>query len=189
VLLGVMVSLGGASVIGQAFNGLILMYTRSYRRGEYVRVGDNEGTVTELGLFTTRIRTGMGGEITLPNSGVMSASIKNYSRAVQGTGYVVDTVVTIGYSTPWRQVQAMLTEAAMRTSDIMREPPPIVRQTALSDYYVEYRIAAYTPVATPAQRIDVLNRLHGNIQDVFNEYGVQIMSPHYMTDPAAPLVV
>jgi len=189
VLVGVMVSLGGASVIGQAFNGLILTYTRAYRRGEYVRIGEHEGTVTALGLFTTRIRTGMGEEITLPNSAVMAGSVKNYSRAVTGAGYIVDTVVTIGYSTPWRQVEAMLKEAASRTTDIMREPPPIVRQTALSDYYVEYRFAAYTPVASPARRIDVLNQLHGHIQDVFNEYGVQIMSPHYMMDPAAPLVV
>src|SRR6185369_11481865 len=173
----------------QAFNGLILMYTRAFRRGEYVRFGEQEGTVTDLGLFTTTIRTGMGEEITLPNSGVMAASIKNYSRAVPGAGYIVDTVVTIGYSTPWRQVEAMLKEAARRTTDIVREPAPIVRQTALSDYYVEYRVAAYTPVETPARRIDVLNQLHGHIQDVFNEYGVQIMSPHYMMDPAAPQVV
>jgi small-conductance mechanosensitive channel len=189
VLVGVMVSLGGASVIGQAFNGLILMYTRAYRRGEYVRIGEHEGTVTTLGLFTTRIRTGMGEEITLPNSAVMAGSVKNYSRAVTGTGYIVDTVVTIGYSTPWRQVEAMLKEAASRTTDIVHEPASIVRQTALSDYYVEYRLAAYTPVETPARRIDVLNQLHGHIQDVFNEYGVQIMSPHYMMDPAAPQVV
>jgi small-conductance mechanosensitive channel len=189
VLVGVMISLGGASVIGQAFNGLILMYTRAFRSGDYVRVGEHEGTVTEIGLFTTRIRTGLGEEITLPNSGVMSGTIKNYSRAVQGAGYIVDTTVTIGYATPWRQVEAMLLEAGRRTADIVHEPQPIVRQTALSDYYVEYRFAAYTPVESPARRIDVLNRLHGHIQDVFNEYGVQIMSPHYMMDPAAPLVV
>jgi small-conductance mechanosensitive channel len=189
VLVGIMVSLGGASVIGQAFNGLILMYTRALRRGEYVRIGDHEGTVIDLGLFTTRIRTGMGEEITLPNSGVMAGAIRNYSRAVEGTGYVVDTVVTIGYATPWRQVEAMLLEAARRTADIVREPAPVVRQTALSDYYVEYRLVAYTPVESPALRADVLNRLHGQIQDVFNEHGVQIMSPHYMADPASPQVV
>ena len=39
------------------------------------------------------------------------------------------------------------------------------------------------------KRIDLLSRLHANIQDVFNEYGVQIMSPHYMTDPAEAQVV
>jgi len=189
VLVGLMVSIGASGVVGQAANGLILKYTNALRRGEYVRIGDNEGTVVELGLFSTRIRTGMGEEITLPNSSVMAASVKNYSRAVPGTGYVVDTVVTIGYSAPWRQVQAMLEEAAGRTPDIAKTPPPMVRQTALSDYYVEYRLIAYTPVEKPAQRVDVLNQLHGNIQDVFNEHGVQIMSPHYMADPAAPQLV
>jgi small-conductance mechanosensitive channel len=189
VLAGLMVTIGASSIVGQAFSGLILMYTRAFRAGDYVRIGDSEGTVVELGMFATRIRTGLGEEITLPNSTVMSASMKNYSRAVPGTGYIVDTTVTIGYSTPWRQVQAMLAEAARRTPDIVQEPEPIVRQTALSDFYIEYRLAAYTPVASPAKRIDVLNQLHGNIQDVFNEYGVQIMSPHYMMDPKEPQVV
>ncbi|HKA42888.1 MAG TPA: mechanosensitive ion channel protein MscS, partial [Burkholderiales bacterium] len=96
---------------------------------------------------------------------------------------------TIGYSAPWRQVHAMLEEAAHRTADIVATPAPTVRQTALSDFYVEYRLIAYSAVESPTQRIDVLNRLHENIQDVFNEHGVQIMSPHYMGDPAEPHVV
>jgi len=189
VLVGVMISLGGASVIGQAFSGLILMYIKSFRRGDYVRIGDTEGSVVELGMFATRIRTGMGEEITLPNAGIMGTTTRNYSRAVSGSGYVVDTVVTIGYSTPWRQVHAMLEEAARRTIDIVKTPQPIVRQTALADYYVEYRLIAYTPVELPVARAEVLSRLHAHIQDVFNEYGVQIMSPHYMMDPPAPQVV
>ncbi|MCC7486632.1 MAG: mechanosensitive ion channel family protein [Burkholderiales bacterium] len=189
VLAGLMVTIGASSVVGQAFSGLILMYTRAFRAGDYVRIGESEGTVTLLGVFATRLRTGLGEEITLPNSSIMSSSMKNYSRAVPGTGYVVDTMVTIGYGTPWRQVHAMLEEAARRTADIAAVPPPQVRQTALADFYIEYRLVAYTPVEHPARRIDVLNRLHGNIQDVFNEHGVQIMSPHYMTDPKEPQVV
>ena len=189
VLVGVMVTLGGASVVGQAFSGLILMYVKAFRKGDFVRIGETEGTVVELGMFATKIRTGLGEEITLPNAGIMGTTTKNYSRAVPGMGYVVDTVVTIGYSTPWRQVEAMLLEAAGRTADIAQHVPPVVRQTALSDYYVEYRLIAYTPAQHPAQRVEVLNKLHGNIQDVFNEYGVQIMSPHYMGDPREPQVV
>lgn len=189
VLVGLMISLGGASVIGQAFSGMILMYSRVFRAGDYVRIGDSEGTVTQLSMFTTHLRTGMGEEITLSNSAVMAATTKNYSRAVPGTGYVVDTVVTIGYGTPWRQVEAMLLEAARRTGDIAEKPAPIVRQTALADYYVEYRLVAYTPLQKPAPRLEVLHRLHGNIQDVFNEYGVQIMSPNYEADPETPHVV
>jgi small-conductance mechanosensitive channel len=189
VLVGLMVSLGGASVIGQAFSGLILMYSRVFRVGDYVRIGEVEGTVTELSMFTTHVRTGMGEEITLSNSAVMAATTRNYSRAVPGTGYVLDTVVTIGYATPWRQVEAMLLEAARRTADIAQKPSPMVRQTALSDYYVEYRLVAYTPLEQAAPRVEVLHRLHANIQDVFNEYGVQIMSPHYVLDPKSPQVV
>jgi small-conductance mechanosensitive channel len=189
VLIGLMVSLGGASVIGQAFSGIILMYVRLFRRGDYVRIGDNEGTVAELGMFATRIRTGLGEEISISNSAVLAATTKNYSRSVPGTGFVLDTMVTIGYSNPWRQVEAMLIEAARRTEDIAQQPSPIVRQTALSDFYVEYRLIAYSPAERPLVRAEILHHLHGHIQDVFNEYGVQIMSPHYMMDPNAPHVV
>jgi len=189
VLIGLMVSLGGAGVIGQAFSGFILMYVRLFRRGDYVRIGDNEGTVTELGMFATRIRTGLGEEISISNAAVLAATIKNYSRAVPGTGFVLDSTVTIGYSTPWRQVEAMLKEAALRTDGIAHEPPPAVRQTGLSDFYVEYRLIAYSPAERPLVRAEVLHHLHGHIQDVFNEHGVQIMSPHYMMDPKDPQVV
>lgn len=189
VLAGLMISLGAASAVGQAFSGLTLMYSRIFRAGDYVRIGEVEGTVSHVGTFVTRLRTGMGEEITLPNSQIMSGTVRNYSRAVAGTGYVVDTVVTIGYATPWRQVHAMLEEAAGRVSGIARTPSPTVRQTALSDYYVEYRLIAYTPAEQPRLRAEVLSELHARIQDVFNEHGVQIMSPHYMADPPVPQVV
>ena len=189
VLVGLMISLGATSVIGQAFNGFILMYSRAYRPGDYVRIGESEGTIQSLGTFVTRIRTGLGEEVTLPNSTVMAAAIRNYSRAMPGPGCVLDTAITIGYSAPWRQVHAMLEEAARRTTEISATPAPFVRQTALSDYYVEYRLVSYTRLEDPVLRADALNHLHGNIQDVFNEHGVQIMSPHYMMDPKDPQVV
>jgi small-conductance mechanosensitive channel len=189
VLVGLMISLGASSVVGQAFNGFILMYGRAFRSGDYVRIGEHEGTVELLGTFTTRLRTGLGDELILPNSVVMAASIRNYSRSGQSGGCVIDSPITVGYAVPWRQVHAMLQEAARRTEGIAGEPAPYVRQTALADFYVEYRLVAYTTAEDPEKRMDVLSRLHGGIQDVFNEHGVQMMSPHYMADPAAPLVV
>jgi small-conductance mechanosensitive channel len=189
VLVGVMVSLGGSSVIGRAAAGLTLMYSAAFRRGDYVRIGETEGTVTDVGMFSTQLRTGLGESLNLPNSLVVAMITKNYSRAAAGTAYLVDTTVTIGYATPWRQVEAMLLEAARRTSVIAPEPAAFVRQTALSDFYVEYRLAAFVASAAPPPRLTCLNELHANIQDVFNEYGVQIMSPHYEADPGAPQVV
>jgi small-conductance mechanosensitive channel len=189
VLLGLMLSIGASGIVGQAASGLILMYTRTYRPGEYVRIGDNEGTVVEMGMFTTRIRTGLGEELTLPNSLALSAVSKNYSRTVKGVGFVLDTTVTIGYDAPWRQVHAMLIEAAHRTSGVLSDPTPRVFQTALSDFYVEYRLVCQAVPSEPSPRAQVLSALHANVQDVFNEYGVQIMSPHYLGDPADPKVV
>lgn len=189
VLVGLMVSLGASSIIGQGAAGLILTYSRTIRVGEYVRIGDHEGTVTEMGMFTSRIRTGLGEELTLPNSMIAGTVTKNYSRAVQGRGYIVDTVVTIGYDTPWRQVEAMLLEAAKRTNGILDTPTPRVFQTGLADYYPVYRLVGQAIPAQPRPRAEVLNMLHANIQDVFNEYGVQIMSPNYRGDPEQAKVV
>jgi small-conductance mechanosensitive channel len=189
LLLGVMVTVGGSSVFGQAASGLVLMYSRTIRVGEYVRIDQHEGTVTELGMFTTRVRTGLGEELTLPNSLVLGLVTKNYSRAVKGPGFVLDTTVTIGYDTPWRQVEAMLVEAARRTTGVLSDPPPRVFQTALSDFYPEYRLVCQAVPGLPLARAEVLSALHANIQDVFNEYGVQIMSPHYLGDPASAKVV
>lgn len=189
VLFGLMVSVGASGTVGQALSGLILMFTRSYRVGEYVRIQDTEGTVVALGLFTTRVRTGMGEEVVLPNVYVLGGVTKNYSRAISGTGFVLDAVVTIGYDTPWRQVHAMLTEAASRVDGIAASPAPRVVQTALNDFYVEYRLIAYSKADAPQPRAMTISSVHATIQDVFNEYGVQIMSPHYLGDPAGAKVV
>jgi small-conductance mechanosensitive channel len=189
VLIGLMISLGASSLVGQAASGLILMYTRTMRAGEYVSISDKEGTVVELGLFTTRLRNGLGEELTLPNSLILGTVTKNYSRMVHGPGFILSTTVTIGYDTPWRQVHAMLIEAARRTSGVLADPPPRVFQLALSDYYPEYRLVCQAIPTTPLPRAEVLTAIHANIQDVFNEYGVQIMSPHYMGDPAMEKVV
>ena len=107
VLIGLMVSVGASGIVGQAASGLILMYTRTFRPGEYIRVGEHEGTVVYMGMFTSRMRTGLGEELTLPNSFILGAVTKNYSRTVEGAGFVLDTTVTIGYDVPWRQVHAI----------------------------------------------------------------------------------
>ena len=189
VLLGLMISLGGANVVGRALAGLTIMYTRVLKRGEFVRIGEIEGTVTDVGFLVTRIATGTGEEIILPNSEVASTATRNFSRGVDGRGFVLHTGVTIGYATPWRQVHAMLLEAVRRTPGLAAEPAPYVLQTALSDFYVEYRLVANAKPSSPAGRAEAMSALHASILDVFNEYGVQIMSPHYFADPADAQVV
>jgi small-conductance mechanosensitive channel len=189
LLVGLMVSLGSSSLVAQAGSGLILTYTRTFREGEYVRIDEHEGTVTHMGMFATRIRTGLGEELTLSNSLILGTVTKNYSRVAKGAGFVLDTTVTIGYDTPWRQVHELLVQAALRTPGVLADPAPHVFQTSLSDFYPAYRLVCQALPSQPRPRAELLSALHANIQDLFNEYGVQIMSPHYFKDPETPKTV
>jgi small-conductance mechanosensitive channel len=187
VFLGLMLSLGSSGLVNQAMSGLVLMYARVLKPGEYVRINEIEGTVTELGLLSTKIRTTKHEEVTVPNAVLAGTTTKNYSRLAANGGVILYTSVTIGYDTPWRQVHAMLTMAVERTTGLRREPAPFVLQQALSDFYVEYQLNAV--LERPETRIAVLSALHANIQDCFNEFGVQIMSPHYKRDPDKAKIV
>jgi small-conductance mechanosensitive channel len=189
VLIGLMVTVGASGIVGQAMAGLILMYTRTFRPGEYIRVADREGTVTRMGGFTTFVRTGLGEELALPNAFVLGNVVTNFSRETRGPGFMLDVPVTIGYDAPWRQVHALLLEAASRTQGVRAEPEPRVYQTALSDFYVEYRLVCQASAADPQARAALASSLRAAIQDAFNAAGVQIMSPHYLGDPAHPKVV
>ena len=189
VLIGLMVTLGGSSLFSQAASGFILLYSRTLRIGEFVRIGQEEGTVTELGVFTTKIATGLGEQLTLPNALVLGTVTRNYSRPTNGRGFMLRTKVTIGYDAPWRQVQALLLEAAGRTPGVSADPAPAVFQTALSDFYVEYELVCQASQSNARSRAEAITTLNANVIDTFNEYGVQIMSPHYLGDPALAKVV
>jgi len=187
VFVGLMLSIGSSGVVNQAVSGLMLMYTRVLRPGEFVQIADTEGIVKSIGFLTTRIETVRREEVSIPNAVIAGNVTRNLSRLAPEGGVRIATKVTIGYDAPWRQVHAMLLLAAERTGGFVRDSAPRVLQTALHDFYVEYTLLV--AVAEPARRAMVLSELHANIQDVFNENGVQIMSPNYEADPAAPKVV
>jgi small-conductance mechanosensitive channel len=186
VFVGLIVSLGSSGIMNQVMSGLMVTYSRSLKRGDYVQVGTLEGTVTSVGTLATKIMSPRNEEVTIPNAIVASQATTNFSRNVaEGTYYA--TSVTIGYDTPWRQVHALLLSAAARTPGIRSEPAPLTLQTGLEDFYVQYTL--FVALERPERRVFVLDVLHANIQDAFNEHGVQIMSPRYVLDPKRPKIV
>ena len=187
VIVGLMVSLGSSALIGQLASGFMLMYSRSLRVGDFVRADDVEGTVVQLGLFATRIRTNKRELVTIPNTVLAGQVTKNYTQAQEREPVVVGTGVTIGYDTPWRQVEGLLLLAAERTPGVRKDPAPWVNQRSLGDFYVDYELCVALEDAT--RRVATLTALHASILDTFNEYGVQITSPNYEADPEAPKVV
>jgi small-conductance mechanosensitive channel len=186
LVVGLGLSLGSTGIVAQAMSGLVVIYSRALARGDCVRVGEIEGVVTEVHLLSTRLVTIQGEEVTIPNTVVVNGPVKNFGRASKGQGALVGTRMSVGYDAPWRKVHALLLDAAKETSGIRADPAPYVLQRALDDFYVQYELVA--AVVNPADRPVVASALHGRIQDAFNAAGVQIMSPHYVLQPAHPVL-
>jgi small-conductance mechanosensitive channel len=187
VFVGLMLSLGSAGALSQIVSGFVVLYSRAIRVGDFVRVEDKEGVVVELGLLSLKLVTRLREEVTIPNTVLAGTSVNNYTRRSRENGLLVATSVSIGYDTPWRQVHALLELAASRTPDILPSPKPYVLETSLADFYVQYQLCA--AIAKPTDRPFVLSRLHAEIQDAFNEFGVQIMSPNFEAQPDAKVWV
>jgi small-conductance mechanosensitive channel len=187
LLLGLMFSLGSPSVIGNAVAGQSLAFRRAFRVGDRVRIGDHMGDVTDIQLLTTYLRTPKNEVVVIPNSMILNSEVVNYSTLATAAGLLLHTNVTIGYETPWRQVEAMLIEAARRTPGLRQDPPPFVLQKALGTFAVDYEINV--ACETPRLMMRLYAALHRNILDVFNEFGVQIMTPAYEGDPERRKVV
>ena len=175
VFIGVLFSLGSTSAVANFVAGIILIYTRGFRVGDWVTIGDNTGEVMQMSMLATHLRTIRNEEITVPNSVVLGTFVTNFSMQAKEQGVVLHTSVTIGYDAPWRTIHKLLIDAALRTQYILHEPPPFVLQTNLQDSYVQYEINAYTD--HPLRMPYIYSDLHANIQDSFYESGVEIMSP------------
>ncbi|GKS59321.1 mechanosensitive ion channel protein [Nitrospira sp.] len=187
ILLGVIVSLGSSSAVANIIAGYMMIYRRAFRVGDRIKIDDFVGDVTEVRLQVTHLRSLKNEEITIPNSTILNSSITNFSTLARDRGLILHTTVGIGYETPWRQVEAMLLEAATRTPGLLREPAPFVLQRSLDDFAVTYELNAYTD--QPQESVKVYSLLHQNILDLFNEHGVQIMTPAYEGDPQSPKIV
>ncbi len=187
VFIGLMVSLGSRGVVDQMMSGLLLTYSRAVRTGDFVKLANIEGTVVQTAALSTKIKTPRGEDVTIPNSVVVAGVTLNYTRFADADGVYVPTTVSIGYDVPWRQVRALLLQAAARTPGVCERPEPLVRQSALGDFCVEHTLLVC--LRRPQLRGGTLSTLHGNILDAFNDAGVQIMSPHYETDPLRPKLV
>ena len=187
VMFGFMLTLGSAGIVNQLMSGLVLVYSRALSVGDFVDIGEHVGVVSEVGALSTKMINMRNEEVTIPNAVLVGNPIRNYSRLAGARGTLVSTKVTIGYDTPWRQVHAMLIAAAEQTPGLRALPKPFVYQRSLADWYVEYELFAH--MDKPLERVPVLSALHANIQDQFNTYGVQIMSPHFVSQPRNNVVV
>ena len=178
VFVGLIVSLGSSTVIGNIIAGLVITYMRPFKLGDRIKLNDTTGNVIEKTPLVTRIRTPKNEVVTIPNSFIMSSHTVNFSQSARDYGLIIHSEVSIGYDVPWRKTHQLLVEAALNTPGVVDDPRPFVLETSLQDYYPVYQVNAYIKDAN--QLAQVYSDLHQNIQDRFNEEGIEIMSPHYI---------
>jgi small-conductance mechanosensitive channel len=179
VFLGILISLGSSSAITNIVAGLVITYMRPFKVGDRVKIGDVVGDVLEKTMLVTRIKTIKNEDITVPNSTVLSSSTINYSTNTKegGEGLILNYTMTLGYDIPWTTIHKLMLEAADRTEDVLKEPKPFILQTGLDDFYVSYQLNTYIKEAN--KQAVIYSNLYRNTLDVFNDAGVEILSPHY----------
>jgi small-conductance mechanosensitive channel len=187
LFLGLMFTLGSSSVVSNTIAGYSMIYRRTFKVGDRVKIDDVVGDVLEMRLQVTHLRSMKNEEVIVPNSAILGTQVVNYSSYARQHGLILHTTVGIGYETPWRQVEGMLLLAAERTPGLRHEPAPFVHLKALGDFAVTYELNAYCDDAKAM--MSLYTALHRNILDAFNEFGVQIMTPAYEGDPAQPKLV
>jgi small-conductance mechanosensitive channel len=178
IFLGLLVSVSSGSALSNIIAGTVLTYTRAYRLGDFVRIGETFGEVVVKRFLVTHVRTVKNEVVSIPNSLILTNQVINYTTLAAQRGLIAHTSVAIGYSVPWKTVHELLIAAALRTEGVLEDPPPFVFQTALSDNAITYEINAF--VSAPSRLPWTYSDLHTNIQECFNEAGVEILSPSYL---------
>lgn len=179
IFVAALFSLGSTTTIGNLISGIIITYMRPFLKGDFVRIGDQEGEVVEKNAFITRLRDIKGNLVTVPNNSILSQQTVNYTAAVRdGEGSIVHSTFTFTYHVPRETVEAYLLEGAARCKLLEKEPKPFVLYTALEDFYTQYEINGYTKET--AHLFAVYSELHRHIIDVFSEHGLDPTSSHFI---------
>ena len=187
LLLGVLFSIGSSSLIANVIAGYTMTYRRAFKVGDRVKIGDNIGDVSQIRLLVTHLKSLKNEEIVIPNSTILNTEITNYTSLASKRGLILHTTVSIGYEVPSRQVEAMLLMAAARTEGLHRTAQHFVLETGLGDFGTTYELNVFSK--KPDKTVQIYSNLHRNIKDVFNEYEVSIMTPHYTGDTVEPKIV
>lgn len=198
LFLGALFTLGSSSAVANVIAGIILIYTRAFRIGDIVQIGEIQGEVVEKSVFVTRILTFRREVITIPNSSVLSSNLVNFNAIARIPGVpkiasriredstvprehrehlLLQTTITLGYDVPWRTIHAVLLQSAAATPGVISDPPPFVLQTGLNDFNVSYELNVYTD--RPELMPQIYSELYQNLQDYCNQAGIEILSPAY----------
>ena len=177
IFIGAIISFGSTSAISNIIAGIVITYMRPFQLGDRVKINGIVGDVVEKTILITHLNTAKNEDVTIPNANILLGTITNYSKNKENF-IILHTTITLGYDLPWQTVEKLLLAAANNTQLIEKEPIPFVLQTSLDDYYVSYELNVYTK--HDKKMPFIYSKIHKNILEIFNDAGVEILSPAYM---------
>jgi len=177
IFIGAIISFGSTSAIANIIAGIVITYMRPFQIGDRVKIDNIVGDVIGKTILVTQLKTSKMEDVTIPNANILIGNIINYTKNSEDS-IILHTTITLGYDLPWKTANKLLIKAALLTQFVDKKPTPFVLQTSLDDFYVSYEINIHTKESKKIPFI--YSELHKHILEVFNEAGVEILSPHYM---------
>ena len=169
VITGVL-AISSTTFVANALGGLMLRVMGSFQPGDFIRVGEQFGRVTERGLFHIEIQTEDRDLSTLPNLYL----ITNPVTVVHGSGTMISSNISLGYDIPHTEVEELLQKAALETG----LEDPFVFVSELGDYSVSYQVYGF--LTEVKQLLSAKSNLRRNMLDALHNNGIEIVSPSYM---------
>jgi len=155
--------------MGNAMAGIMLKSVNHFRSGDFIRVNDHFGRVSERGLFHTEIQTPDRDLITLPNLQLATSAV----RVIRSNGTVISSTVSLGYDVHHNRIEELLLQAGDKTG----RKDPFVPVLELGDFSITYRLAGLLEEAN--KLLVYQSRLKVAILDALHNGGVEIVSPHF----------
>jgi small conductance mechanosensitive channel len=170
IVLTAVIALSSTTLVSNAMAGLMLRLVKSFRPGDFIRINDLFGRVTQRGLFHTEIQTEDRDLTTIPNLFIVTHPV----TVVRSSGTIISASVSLGYDVPRERVEELLKCAAEEAT--LEEPFLQVRE--LGDFSVTYRIAGF--LSDVKQLLTARSNLRKQMLDVLHGNGVEIVSPTFM---------
>jgi small-conductance mechanosensitive channel len=176
ILLSAAIALSSTTFLGNAMAGVMLRVVKNFRMGDFIRVGDNLGRVSERGLFHTEIQTEERELVTLPNLHLVTQPV----TTIRSSGTIISATLSLGYDVPRTRIEELLLEGAKEAG--LEEP--FVLTMELGDFSVTYRVAGL--LTDVKHYISARSRLRTCAMDSLHRGGVEIVSPTVMNTRAFP---
>jgi small-conductance mechanosensitive channel len=187
--LGVGIGFGLQNVVNNFVSGLVLMFERPIQPGDMVEVGTVAGTVRDIGLRATTIRTYDGADVVVPNGLLVSGNLTNWTLFDRSRRFEV--AVSAAYGTDPAQVLALLEATARAMPGIAEQPPPFAQMTGYGDSALNFVLRAWTQdIGTwGALRSDLFARTLAAMQAAGIEIPYNQLDVHLRStpEPAAPV--